>query len=50
MPQHTSQQVRGIREENSVATKEFLVAIKIAKDSEKSYRDRENSVATELTS
>ena len=49
MSQHTTQQARGIREEKSVVTKEFPVVTEIAKDSNKSYRDRENFVATELT-
>ena len=49
MLQQTVQQATRIKEEKSVATKEFPVATKIAKDSKKSYRDRENSVATELT-
>ena len=39
-----------IREENSVATKEFFIATEIAKDLKKSYHNRENSVVTELTS
>ena len=45
----TTQQARGIREERSVATKKFQVAIEIVKDLKKSCRDRESSVATELT-
>ena len=40
MSQHIAQQARGIRKEKSVATKKFHVAIEIAKDSKKSYRDR----------
>ena len=40
MSQHTAQQAEGIREEKFVATKEFLVAIEISKDSKKSWSDR----------
>ena len=47
--QQIAQQATRIREEKSVATKEFLVAKEIAKDSTKFCSDRENSVATELT-
>ena len=49
MSQQTAQQVTRIREEKSVATKEFLVATKISKDLKKSCRNRENSIAIELT-
>ena len=49
MLQQTTQQATRIREEKSIATKEFHVATKNSKDSKKSYRDRENFVATELT-
>ena len=49
MSQKIAQQATSIREEKSVATKKFLVATEIAKDLKKSCRDRENSVATELT-
>ena len=49
MLQHTTHQARGIRNEKSVATKEFPVVIEIAKDSKRSYHDRENSVTIELT-
>ena len=48
MSQQTAQQATRIREEKFVATKEFLVVTEIAKDSKKSCRDRENSVAIEL--
>ena len=48
MSQHTAQQARGIREEKSVVTKEFLIATEIVKDSKKFYCDIENSMATEL--
>ena len=44
-----TQQATRIKEEKSVATKEFLVATEIAKDLKKSYRDRVFSVAIELT-
>ena len=40
MSQQIAQQATRIREEKSIATKEFHVAIEIAKDSKKSYRDR----------
>ena len=40
MSGQTAQQVTRIREENFVATKEFPVVTKIAKDSKKSCRDR----------
>ena len=40
MSRKTAQQATRIREEKSVATKEFPVATKIAKDSKKSCRDR----------
>ena len=49
MSQHTAQQAIGIRKEKSVMTKEFLVATKITKDSKKSCRDKEKSIAIELT-
>ena len=39
MSQHTAQQATGIRKEKSVETKEFPVAIEIAKDSNKFCRD-----------
>ena len=48
MSQQTTQQAIRIREEKSIATKEFHVTTKIAKDSKKSCRDRENSVTIEL--
>ena len=48
MSQQTAQQATRIREEKFVATKEFSVATEISNDSKKSYRDRENSVMTEL--
>ena len=48
MSRQTAQQAIRIREEKSIVTKEFLVAIEIAKDSKKSCRDRENSVVIEL--
>ena len=50
MSRQTTQQATRIREEKSVATKEFPVAIEIAKDTKQSCRDKENFVATELTS
>ena len=50
MSRQTTQQATRIREEKSVATKKFPMAIEIAKDSKKSCRDREKFVATELTS
>ena len=40
MSRQTAQQAIRIREENSVVTKEFSVAIEFAKDLKKSYRDR----------
>ena len=40
---------RELEKKKSVETKEFPVTIEIAKDSKKSYRDKENSVAKELT-
>ena len=40
MSQQTVQQATGIRKEKFVATKEFPVATKIAKDSKKSCRDK----------
>ena len=46
LSQHIAQQARGIREEKSVATKEFPVVTEIVKDSKKSCHERENSVAT----
>ena len=46
MSQHTAQQARGIRKEKLVATKEFPIAIEIAKESKRSYRDKEKNVAT----
>ena len=49
MSQHTTHEAKGIRKEKSVATKEFVVATEIAKDSKRSYHDKENSVAIELT-
>ena len=49
MSQQIAQRETRIREEKYVTTKEFPVTIEIAKDSKKSYRDRENSVETELT-
>ena len=49
MSRQTAQQATRIREEKSVATKEFSVATEIAKDLKKSCRNRENSVAIELT-
>ena len=49
MSQQTAQQATKIREENFVASKEFLVVTEIAKDLKKSYRDKENSVVTELS-
>ena len=49
MSRQTTQQATRIREEKFVATKEFPVATEIAKDSKKSYHNRENSIATELT-
>ena len=48
MSRKTTQQVTRIREEKSVTTKEFLVAIELGKDLKKSCRDRENSIAIEL--
>ena len=45
----TVQQATRIRKENSITTKEFLVVKEIAKDLKKSCRDREISVAIELT-
>ena len=50
MSREIAQQATRIREEKSFATKDFPVATKIAKDSKKSCRDRENYVATELRS
>ena len=47
--QQTVQQATRIRKENSVATKEFLVVTKNSKILKKSCRDREISIATELT-
>ena len=38
--QQIAQQVTRVREEKSIATKEFPVATEIFKDSNKSYRDR----------
>ena len=49
MSRQTAQQATRIREEKSVVTKEFLVAIEISKDSKKSCCDRENSSVTKLT-
>ena len=49
MSQQTAQQTTRIKEEKLVATKEFPIAIEIAKDSKKFFRDGENSVLTELT-
>ena len=40
MSRQTAQQAIRIREENSVVTKEFSVAIEFAKDLKKSYSDR----------
>ena len=40
MSQQIAQQAIEIREETSVATKEFLIVTKIANDSKKSRRDR----------
>ena len=37
----TAQQAIRIREEKSVATKEFAVTTEISKDSKKSFRDKE---------
>ena len=48
MSQYTAQQATGVRKEKSVATKEFPVVTKIAKDSKRFCRNRENSVMTEL--
>ena len=49
MSRQTAQQATRIKEEKSVATKEFLVATEIAKDLKKFCHDRENSIATKLT-
>ena len=49
MSRQTAQQATRIREEKSVAIKEFPVVTEIAKDSKKSCRDIERSVSTELT-
>ena len=49
MSRQIAQQETRIGEEKSVTTKDFLVAIEIAKELKKSYRDRENSIVTELT-
>ena len=45
MSRQTTQQETRIKEEKSGMTKEFLVAIEIAKALKKSCRDRENFVA-----
>ena len=47
MSQQTAQLAIRSREEKSVTTKENSVATEIVKESKKSYRDIENSVATE---
>ena len=49
MSRQTAQQATRTREEKSVVTKEFPVVTEIAKDSKKSCRDIEKSIATELT-
>ena len=48
MSRQTTQQVTRIREEKFVMTKEFHVAIKIAKDLKKSYRDRVDKLKRKL--
>ena len=48
MSQHTTQQATGIRKEKSVATKEFPIATKIAKDSKKFCRDRVDRVKRKM--
>ena len=47
MLQHIAQQAKGIKEEKSIATKEFPITTEIAKDSKKFCHDRKNFVATE---
>ena len=47
MSQQTAQLAIRSREEKSVTTKENSVATEIVKESKKSYREIENSVATE---
>ena len=49
MSRKTVPQVTRIREEQSVATKEFLVMTEIVENLKKSCRNRENFVITELT-
>ena len=48
MSQHIAKQVTGIRKEKSVTTKEFPVAIEIAKDSKIFCRDRVNRLKRKM--
>ena len=50
MSQQTARQAKRIREENYVATKEFPIATEIAKDSNKSCRDRVDRLKRKMMS